>query len=190
MPRPISLTSFRRRQSRDLIRHPSAPKGRCSSPPCGALPPTGRKAGRGDAGPITLQENSHARHSRLLFIPARPRRRRDSDPGSILPRQWVGVEHRVHRRPASPQHLLGDVGLPMFDLRDAEAVLMEVHACRKVFGERYIRLTPTIWGRFHDYSGNAEPLRKLCALFFCHCWIGCHGPVRCCVGGKGPRNGG
>ena len=29
-------TSFRRRQSRDLIRRPSAPKDRCSSPPCGA----------------------------------------------------------------------------------------------------------------------------------------------------------
>ena len=36
--------------------------------------------------------------------------------------------------------------------------------------------------------GDAESLRKLCALSFSHCWIG--GPVRCCDGGNGPRNGG
>ena len=32
-------------------------------------------------------------------------------------------------------------GLPMFDLSDAKAVLMEVHACRKVYGHRYMRLS-------------------------------------------------
>ena len=32
-------------------------------------------------------------------------------------------------------------GLPMFDLRDAKAVLMEFDACRKVYGDRYIRLS-------------------------------------------------
>jgi ribulose-bisphosphate carboxylase small chain len=32
-------------------------------------------------------------------------------------------------------------GLPMFDLRDAKAVLMELDACRKVYGDRYIRLS-------------------------------------------------
>ena len=32
-------------------------------------------------------------------------------------------------------------GLPMFDLHDAKGVLMEVQACRKVYGDRYIRLS-------------------------------------------------
>jgi ribulose-bisphosphate carboxylase small chain len=32
-------------------------------------------------------------------------------------------------------------GLPMFDLRDAAGVLMELSECRKVYGDRYIRLS-------------------------------------------------
>ncbi len=32
-------------------------------------------------------------------------------------------------------------GLPMFDLRDAKAALIELNACRKVYGDRYIRLS-------------------------------------------------
>ncbi len=32
-------------------------------------------------------------------------------------------------------------GLPMFDIADAAAVMMELAACRKVYGERYIRLS-------------------------------------------------
>jgi ribulose-bisphosphate carboxylase small chain len=32
-------------------------------------------------------------------------------------------------------------GLPMFDLHDAKGVLMELHACRKVYGDHYIRLS-------------------------------------------------
>ena len=32
-------------------------------------------------------------------------------------------------------------GLPMFDLQDAKGVLMELAACRKVYGDRYIRLS-------------------------------------------------
>jgi len=32
-------------------------------------------------------------------------------------------------------------GLPMFDLKDAKGVLMELQACRKVYGDRYIRLS-------------------------------------------------
>jgi ribulose-bisphosphate carboxylase small chain len=32
-------------------------------------------------------------------------------------------------------------GLPMFDLRDAAGVLMELTECRKVYGDRYIRLS-------------------------------------------------
>lgn len=32
-------------------------------------------------------------------------------------------------------------GLPMFDIRDAAAVMMEFIACRKVYGDRYIRIS-------------------------------------------------
>ena len=32
-------------------------------------------------------------------------------------------------------------GLPMFDLKDAKGVLMELHACRKIYGDQYIRLS-------------------------------------------------
>ena len=32
-------------------------------------------------------------------------------------------------------------GLPMFDLRDAAGVMMELSECRKVFGDRYIRMS-------------------------------------------------
>jgi ribulose-bisphosphate carboxylase small chain len=31
-------------------------------------------------------------------------------------------------------------GLPMFDLKDAAGVMMELNNCRKVYGDRYIRL--------------------------------------------------
>jgi ribulose-bisphosphate carboxylase small chain len=32
-------------------------------------------------------------------------------------------------------------GQPMFDVPDAAGVMMELHACRKVYGDRYIRLS-------------------------------------------------
>jgi ribulose-bisphosphate carboxylase small chain len=32
-------------------------------------------------------------------------------------------------------------GLPMFDLQDAKGVLAELDACRKIYGDRYIRLS-------------------------------------------------
>ena len=32
-------------------------------------------------------------------------------------------------------------GLPMFDIKDAAAVMMELAECRKVYGDRYIRLS-------------------------------------------------
>ena len=32
-------------------------------------------------------------------------------------------------------------GLPMFDLRDAAGVMMELKACRQSYGDRYIRLS-------------------------------------------------
>ena len=32
-------------------------------------------------------------------------------------------------------------GLPMFDIKDAAAVMMELRECRKAYGDRYIRLS-------------------------------------------------
>ena len=32
-------------------------------------------------------------------------------------------------------------GLPMFDIKDAKGVMMELTACRKTYGDRYIRLS-------------------------------------------------
>ena len=32
-------------------------------------------------------------------------------------------------------------GLPMFDLRDAAGVMMELNECRKVYSDRYIRMS-------------------------------------------------
>jgi len=32
-------------------------------------------------------------------------------------------------------------GLPMFDVQDAEGVMMELRACRKSYGDRYIRMS-------------------------------------------------
>jgi ribulose-bisphosphate carboxylase small chain len=32
-------------------------------------------------------------------------------------------------------------GLPMFDVSDAAAVMMELRGCRKVYGDRYIRIS-------------------------------------------------
>jgi ribulose-bisphosphate carboxylase small chain len=40
-----------------------------------------------------------------------------------------------------PRNTLWEMwGLPMFDLRDAAGVMAELNACRKIYGDRYIRL--------------------------------------------------
>ena len=52
---------------------------------------------------------------------------------AVLPRQWLGRQPRVHRRPASAQHLLGDVGQPDVRPPDAAGVMLELNACRKAF---------------------------------------------------------
>jgi ribulose-bisphosphate carboxylase small chain len=40
-----------------------------------------------------------------------------------------------------PRNTLWEMwGLPMFDLRDAAGVMAELGACRKIYGDRYIRL--------------------------------------------------
>lgn len=44
-------------------------------------------------------------------------------------------------------------GLPVFDVRDAAAVMMDLDACRKVYGDRYIRVSA------FDASAGWESLR-------------------------------
>src|SRR3569833_2609894 len=56
-----------------------------------------------------------------------------------LNNDWViGVEYNVDLH---PRNFLWEMwGNPMFDLRDAAGVMMEVRACRKAFPNFYIRL--------------------------------------------------
>ncbi|MBT3069676.1 ribulose bisphosphate carboxylase small subunit [Rhodomicrobium sp. Az07] len=44
-------------------------------------------------------------------------------------------------------------GLPMFDIKDAAAVMTELQSCRKVYGDRYIRISAS------DASHGWESLR-------------------------------
>ena len=91
---------------------------------------------------LRCKEQDHARYPRLLFVPARSHRRADHRAGAVLPRQGLGGEHRIHRRSASPQHLSGRCG----DCRCSicatpPACMMELNECRKVYGDRYIRMS-------------------------------------------------
>ena len=59
-----------------------------------------------------------------------------------LNNDWaIGVEYTDDPH---PRNFLWEMwGNPMFDLRDAAGVLMELTECRKVYGDRYIRLSAT-----------------------------------------------
>ena len=56
-----------------------------------------------------------------------------------LRNDWaIGVEYTDDPH---PRNVLWEMwGMPMFDLRDAAGVMMEVRACRKAFPNHYIRL--------------------------------------------------
>ena len=56
-----------------------------------------------------------------------------------LNNDWaIGVEHTDDPH---PRNFLWEMwGNPMFDLRDAAGVMMEVRACRKAFPDSYIRI--------------------------------------------------
>lgn len=56
-----------------------------------------------------------------------------------LNNDWaIGVEHT---NDPHPRNFLWEMwGNPMFDLRDAAGVMMEVRACRKAFPDHYIRI--------------------------------------------------
>ena len=58
-----------------------------------------------------VRSGNHAHYPRLLLVPARSHRRADFPPGPVLPGEGLGGEHRIHRRSASPQQFLGDVGI-------------------------------------------------------------------------------
>ncbi|HJR43003.1 MAG TPA: ribulose bisphosphate carboxylase small subunit [Gemmatimonadaceae bacterium] len=51
----------------------------------------------------------------------------------------IAVEHTDDPH---PRNVYWDMwGLPMFDLQDPAAILLEINACRKAFPRRYIRVT-------------------------------------------------
>ena len=56
-----------------------------------------------------------------------------------LNNDWaIGVEHT---NDPHPRNFLWEMwGMPMFDLRDAAGVMMELRACRKAFPDHYIRI--------------------------------------------------
>ena len=56
-----------------------------------------------------------------------------------LTNDWaIGIEHT---NDPHPRNFLWEMwGMPMFDLRDAAGVMMEVKACRKAFPDHYIRI--------------------------------------------------
>ena len=51
----------------------------------------------------------------------------------------VNVEHTDDPHPRNTYWEMW--GNPMFDIADAAAVMMELKACRKLFGDRYIRIS-------------------------------------------------
>ena len=56
-----------------------------------------------------------------------------------LTKDWaIGIEHT---NDPHPRNFLWEMwGMPMFDLRDAAGVMMELRACRKAFPDHYIRI--------------------------------------------------
>ncbi len=92
--------------------------------------------------PSMHQRGHHAHHPRHLLLPARPDRRADRQTDRLLPAKRLGGRHRIHRRPASAQHLLGDVRQP--DVRPAAmrpASCWSWTAAARTFPTHYIRVT-------------------------------------------------
>ena len=57
-----------------------------------------------------------------------------------LDKGWaVGIEHTDDPHPRNTFWEM--YGNPMFDLKDAAGILMEINACRKTFPDQYIRVT-------------------------------------------------
>lgn len=57
-----------------------------------------------------------------------------------LDKGWaVGIEYTDDPHPRNTYWEM--YGNPMFDLRDAAGILMEINACRKTFPDQYIRVT-------------------------------------------------
>ena len=78
----------------------------------------------------------------MLFVSARSHRRADrcAQVQYCLGNGWaVNIEFTDDPHPRNSYWEMW--GLPMFDLRDAAGVLMELNECRKVYGDRYIRMS-------------------------------------------------
>ena len=75
--------------------------------------------------------------------PSRPLRRRHQGADPVRPRQRVVGVGGVHRRPPSPQHLLGDVGHADVRHQGRLACFSELQACRDAYPNHCIRSTPT-----------------------------------------------
>jgi hypothetical protein len=90
----------------------------------------------------TAMMTNPRRHARPVQFPARSHRRADHAADRVRPRPGLGGERRIHRRSASAQHLLGDVGHA--DVRPARRRRRDDGAERMPQGpsrSRYIRLS-------------------------------------------------
>ncbi|CAA9239854.1 MAG: Ribulose bisphosphate carboxylase small chain, partial [uncultured Acetobacteraceae bacterium] len=94
-----------------------------------------------------------AHHPGHLQLPARPHRRPDQGPSRLLPRERLGGEHRIHRRPAPAQHVLGHVGQP--DVRPEGPGGRDVRTRRVPEGARRPRLHPRF--RLRRLAGLGKP---------------------------------
>jgi ribulose-bisphosphate carboxylase small chain len=74
------------------------------------------------------------------FLPDLTDQQIESQVRYCLNNGWaVNLEHTDDPHPRDTYWELW--GLPMFDLKDPAGVMYELNECRKVFGDRYIRLT-------------------------------------------------
>jgi ribulose-bisphosphate carboxylase small chain len=74
------------------------------------------------------------------FLPDLTDQQIESQVRYCLNNGWaVNLEHTDDPHPRNTYWELW--GLPMFDLKDPAGVMYELAECRKVFGDRYIRLT-------------------------------------------------
>ena len=115
-----------------------------------------RHAGlRADRAAKPFEEIRHANDPGLLLVPARSDRRPDHRAGAVLPDNGWAVNIEFTDDP-HPRNTYWEMwGLPMFDLQDAAGVMMELAECRRVYGDRYIRLSRL---RFQPWLGVGADL--------------------------------
>ena len=99
---------------------------------------------------LDVRSQDHAHHPRLFLVPARSHRRADLPAGPVLSGQGLGGEHRIHRRSASPQQFLGNVGTA--DVRSARRRRRDDGAERMPQG-LWRPLYPDVGVRFQPWLG-------------------------------------